>query len=198
MSLGNDFVPLDDEQLTGHESKLDLWMLSKVIAATENVNNSIANYDFLQATSACYNVFLYEFCDIYLEQIKSVLTTEDEKIKNAAKQTLYTCMENNLRLLHPFMPYLTEELYQRLPRRSKKQVPSICVEVYPEVNKFSWKRDLEIEKEMETVQEIIHKIRSTRNDLNLNKQKADLGLKYDLNKLNLQPYYTTIQVNDLE
>lgn len=194
MSLGNEFAPLDTERLTGHESKIDLWILGKVIAATEQLNKAFRNYDFAQGTTAVYSLWLYEFCDVYLENIKFALATGDEQSKAATRQTLYTCIENNLRLLHPFMPYLTEELYQRLPRRAKHQVPSICVDRYPDENRFSFKRDPVIEKEMDLVQDIIHKIRSSRTDLKLNKQKANLSLKYDMNKVNLQPYHNTIQV----
>lgn len=194
-SLGDDFVPLDTERLTGNESKIDLWMLSKIVVAAEKINQTIKEYDFLQATTACYHVWLYEFCDVYLEQIKSALKTDDEKSIDAAKQTLYTCIDNILRLLHPFMPFITEELYQRLPRRAKQQAPSICVDRYPDVEKFSWKRNLEVEKEMDLVNTIVHKVRSTRSDLKLNKEKAELSLKYDLSKLNLEPYYNVIQVS---
>lgn len=197
MSLGDGFVPLDTERLTGHESRLDRWMLSKVIAATEHVNRSIEIYDFLQATTGCYNVWLYEFCDVYLEHIKAALATGDEQSKEATRQTLYTCIENNLRLLHPFMPFLSEELWQRLPRRAKNPVPSLCVERYPDASKFAWKRDEALEKEMDDVMEVVRKIRKARTDLNLNKQKADLSLKYDLRKLNLEPYYMTMQVGGL-
>ena len=197
MSLGDDFKPLDTERLTGNESKIDLWILSKIIVAAEQVNNTIAKYDFLQATTAVYHLWQYEFCDIYLEHLKSVLAIGDEQAKNAAKQTLYTCIDNNLRLLHPFMPFLTEELYQRLPRRGQYQVPSICVDRYPDVNKFTFKRDSIAEKEMSIVQDLVRRIRSIRSDLGLNKTKAELSLKYDLNKIDLQPYYNTIQVSIL-
>ena len=199
MSLGEGFVPLDTERLTGNESRLDRWMLSKVVTATEHVNRSIAAYDFVQATTGCYNVWLYEFCDVYLEHIKAVLATGDEASKDAVRQTLYTCIENNLRLLHPFMPFLSEELYQRLPKRASNQVSSICVERYPEVSKFAWTRDEVLEKEVDNlVMDWVRKIRKVRTDLNLNKQKANLGLKYNLRKFNLEPYYMTMQVSEIE
>ena len=54
-----------------------------------------------------------------------------EIIKNSARQTLYTCLDNGLRLLHPFMPFVTEELWQRLPRRPNDSTPSIMVSSYP-------------------------------------------------------------------
>lgn len=199
MSLGDGFVPLDTERLTGHESRLDRWMLSKVIVATEQVNKSIEAYDFLRATTGCYKVWLYEFCDVYLEHIKAALATGDEQSKETIRQTLYTCIENNLRLLHPFMPFLSEELWQRLPRRATNQVPSICVERYPDAAKFAWKRDEALEKEVDDVMmDVVRKIRKARTDLNLNKQKADLSLKYDPSKVNLEPYYMTMQVSGFE
>jgi len=68
---------------------------------------------------------------MFQESIKPILYGNDEGAKLAARATLYTCLDVALRLIHPFMPFLSEELYQRLPRRSERAPPSICVTSYP-------------------------------------------------------------------
>jgi len=75
---------------------------------------------------------LYELCDVYLEAMKPIMYGADAKLKHAAQETLYTCLDNGLRLLHPFMPFVTEELWQYLGRRaSEKDVKSIMISKFP-------------------------------------------------------------------
>lgn len=99
--------------------------------------------------------------------------------KSAAKHTLYTVLDVGLRLLSPFMPFLTEELYQRLPRKSCWEPPSICVTYYPELEDHSW-RDLGLEAEVELMQKVVHSIRSA-------KSENKLPTKTKLQGTNLQP-----------
>ncbi|KAJ1525183.1 hypothetical protein ONE63_010015 [Megalurothrips usitatus] len=160
----------------GNESPMDLWMLSRVTAAVESCNKAFETYEFPTATSACYHLWLYDLCDVYLEYLKPVFQSGDEKKKLAAQYTLHFTLHTGLRLLSPFMPFITEELFQRLPRCAD-EVPSICVAPYPEVEKYPW-RKIEIESEVEFMQKIIHLIRSARSDYSLlNKQKTEAFLK---------------------
>ena len=86
-------------------------------------------------------------------------------------------MDGALRLISPFMPFISEELYQRLPRKSDSDPPSIMVTKYPEVSEFPFK-NAEVESEVEFVQKIVSTVRSTRSDYNLpNKTKTDLYLR---------------------
>ena len=94
-----------------------------------------------------------------------------------ARNVLYTCLDGALRLISPFMPFISEELYQRLPRRSDMDPPSIMVTKYPEVSEFPFK-SVEVESQVEFVQKIVSTVRSTRSDYNLpNKTKTDLHLR---------------------
>lgn len=150
---------------------MDLWILSRLASTVEACNNGFAVYDFQTVTIALYNFWLYDLCDVYLECLKPVFQNGTETETVAARQTLFTCLDNGLRLISPFMPYISEELYQRLPRTFGP--PSICVAPYPDSESCPWKNE-NIEKEVEFIQKVAKTIRSARSDYNLpNKTKID-------------------------
>ncbi|XP_041081866.1 valine--tRNA ligase-like [Polyodon spathula] len=95
---------------------------------------------------------------------------------SVSRNTLYTCLDAGLRLLSPLMPFVSEELFQRLPRRSGQAPPSICVTPYPEPSEFCWRSE-ETDRNMEFTMCIIRTIRSLRADYNLTKTKADCYLQ---------------------
>uniref|UniRef100_A0A673IST2 Valine--tRNA ligase n=1 Tax=Sinocyclocheilus rhinocerous TaxID=307959 RepID=A0A673IST2_9TELE len=136
-TLGEGFVPW----LCGSESVSDRWILSRLSAAVALCDSGFQAYDFSTITTAIYNFWLYELCDVYLESVKPVLSrtdSEGQKQADICRQTLYTCLEVGLRLLSPLMPFVTEELFQRLPRRhAQDSPPSICVTPYPETSEVS-------------------------------------------------------------
>lgn len=107
-----------DTELSSSESvnQMDSWILSRLAAAIEACNQGFESYDFAAATSACYAFWLYDLCDVYLECLKPIFQSGSEAQQAAARRTLYVCLDYGLRLLSPFMPFITEELYQRLPR----------------------------------------------------------------------------------
>ncbi|XP_055949994.1 valine--tRNA ligase-like isoform X1 [Argiope bruennichi] len=179
MYLGSDFKPKAEFQLSGHESKMDLWILSRLSCAVEACNTGFETYDFPAATTACYAFWLYDLCDVYLESLKPVFLSGNELSIATAKEMLYTCLDLGLRLLSPFMPFVTEELFQRLPRRQSDSVISITIAQYPVPEKYSWKNN-DLEKAVSFALNIIHKVRSLRSDYNLAKnEKLDLFLKCD-------------------
>uniref|UniRef100_A0A1B0D104 Valine--tRNA ligase n=1 Tax=Phlebotomus papatasi TaxID=29031 RepID=A0A1B0D104_PHLPP len=165
------FEPI--QKLTGEEGNMDLWILSRLATTIDSCNNSFESYEFAAATNACYNFWLYELCDIYLESVKPIFASGTEMAKHNAQKTLYTCLEYGLKLISPFMPFISEELFQRLPRADSK-VPSICVAPYPEVQDSPWKNEV-IEKEFELMNKTAKIIRSARSDYNLpNKTKTEI------------------------
>ncbi|KAG8552851.1 hypothetical protein GDO81_003110 [Engystomops pustulosus] len=174
--LGDTYTPPPSSLPCGQESLVDLWILSRLSLAVDLCGTGFQNYDFPGITTAVYNFWLYDLCDVYLECLKPVFSGIDEIAIAVARNTLYTCLDTGLRLLSPFMPFLTEELYQRLPRRFSETFPSIAVTPYPEASQFHW-RDEEIEKKMELVLLIVKSIRSLRADYNLTKTKADCYVK---------------------
>ncbi|KAG2468866.1 SYVC ligase, partial [Polypterus senegalus] len=112
----------------------------------------------------------------FQECLKPVFNSNDARAILISRNTLYTCLDGGLRLLSPFMPFVTEELFQRLPRRSEQTPPSICVTTYPDSAEFSWRND-DIDRNMEFIMTVIKTIRSLRADYNLTKTKADCYLQ---------------------
>ncbi|CAF4933727.1 unnamed protein product [Pieris macdunnoughi] len=156
-------------------SMVDKWMMSRLSNAVNKTNEGFQNYDFPAATTACYNLWLYDLCDVYLEYLKPVFAQGSESEQEAARRTLYTVLEYGLKLLSPFMPFVTEELYQRLPR-ADASCPSICVAAYPIASDTPW-QSKNLESDVENVMKIVHAIRSTRSEYNIpNKTKTDVYL----------------------
>lgn len=146
--------------------------MSKLAATIETVNKGFESYEFATATNAIYHFWLYELCDVYLECLKPVFYAGADDEKASARRTLYTCLDYGLRLLSPFMPFITEELFQRLPGANLK-FPSICVASFPELETSPWKNE-GIEKEMDFIQKTAKIIRSARSDYNIpNKSKTE-------------------------
>ncbi|XP_051899717.1 valine--tRNA ligase [Pristis pectinata] len=174
--LGQDFSPEGIAQRSSQESLIDRWILSRLSHAVESCDRGFKQYDFPGITTAVYNFWLYELCDVYLECLKPVFAGTDENASRVARNTLYTCLDVALRLLSPFMPFITEELYQRLPRRLAQDPPSITVTSYPEYEEYNW-RDEELDRNAEFALSIVRTVRSLRADYNLTKTRADCYLK---------------------
>jgi len=163
MYFGEDFSFPGSLNLAQPLAWEDRWILSKLSACAEKTNAAMKAYEFANATTATYNFFLYELCDVYLELLKARLQCE-ETVENAldrktAREVLYICLDWSLRLMHPLLPYLTEELYQRLPH-SPNKYESITIASYP-MHVIAWTNDA-IEEEFEVVNEIAKKIRSQK------------------------------------
>lgn len=175
MYLGSEFKP--SSAATVERSPIDKWILSRLAAACASAQKGFSEYEFPNVTTACYSFWLYDLCDVYLESLKPVFQSGSEPAKLAASQTLYTCLEAGIRLLHPFMPFITEELWQRLPRK-ENDPKSICVAEYPLEKSIPEGRNEQLEKEVSCVIDIIHKVRSMRSDYNLTRaQRAELFIK---------------------
>lgn len=149
--LGNlpaDFQPQAKGGKTGKESLPERWILHKLNAAARDVNKAIAAREFSKATQAVHGYWLYELCDVYIENSKAIIRDGTAEEKQSAIDTLYTALEGALTMIHPFMPFLTEELWQRLPRRPNDATKSIVVAAYPEydaaLEDFKSERDYEL------------------------------------------------------
>jgi len=154
---------------------MDRWILSRLAFAATCCNEGFESYNFPKVTTALYNFWLYELCDVYLEYLKPLFASASPEVVATAKAVLYTCLDSGLKLISPLMPYISEELYQRLPKVTGAAVKSICVLDYPKDLTY---RDETIEKQIEFVQKISGIVRSTRADYNLpNKTKTDLYIR---------------------
>jgi valyl-tRNA synthetase len=162
MNLGDDFKYEGISAVT-ELGTADKWILHRLNETVKDVNQRMENYDFGGAGNAMYEFLWNEYCDWYIELAKMPLNGEDEAAKKTAQNMLVYVLDNALRLLHPFMPYLTEEIWQHLP--SSAEGASIMVAAYPEATD-AWQNE-EAEKEMNLFIEIIRSIRNTRAEMNV-------------------------------
>jgi valyl-tRNA synthetase len=147
----------------------DKWILSRLNACAEKCGQAFEKYEFANATTATYDFFLKEFCDRYLELLKPRFysdgkeeTPEVKEDRQVAREVLYVCLDWSLRLMHPLLPYLTEELYQRLPP-SPNKYESICVASYP-LGVIGWVNEA-LESEMVVAEEVAKQFRSQKTSL---------------------------------
>lgn len=125
------FVPAKTKTLQGKESLAELWVLSKMNTATKEINEALEGREFMKAAKNVHQYILENLCDVYIENSKGIIQDGTKEQAESALQTLYTTLETALLLMHPFMPFVTEELWQRLPRRPEDKTPSIMLARYP-------------------------------------------------------------------
>ncbi|KIM30663.1 hypothetical protein M408DRAFT_328197 [Serendipita vermifera MAFF 305830] len=128
LKLDEEFDPPASIKRNGKETLVERWAYHKLNEATTELNKALTERNFMAATNAAYSFWLYELCDVYIEVAKAL--TDDPATRKSAQDTLYNCLDHGLRLLHPMMPFVTEELWQRLPRR-QGDPSSIMVANFP-------------------------------------------------------------------
>ena len=138
----------------------DKWILSKVNRLAKDVTDNMENYDLGVAVSKIYDFIWEEFCDWYIEMVKPRLYSDDDSTKSAAIWTLKTVLINSLKLLHPYMPFITEEIFCNLSDEE-----SIMISSWPEF-KTEWDFAKE-ENAIETIKEAVRGIRNTRAGMNV-------------------------------
>lgn len=126
------FAPAARHAASPDASPADLWILRQFDDAVRAVTAALDARDFSSATRAAFHYFRDALCDVYIEYSKKTLRDGSDAAKEVTRQTLYTCLEGGLLLLHPFMPFLTEELWQRLPRRAGDTTESVVIAAWPE------------------------------------------------------------------
>ncbi|USW54204.1 Putative aminoacyl-tRNA synthetase, class I, valine-tRNA ligase [Septoria linicola] len=161
-NLPTDFTPKGQDGKTGKESLPESWILHKLTIASRDVNNALEAREFSKATQALHGYWLYDLCDVYIENSKGIIRDGTPEEQQSARETLYTALEGGLRLMHPIMPFLTEELWQRLPRRPEDKTPSIVVASYPQYD--SALDDAKSERDYELVLGCSRGIRSLLNE----------------------------------
>lgn len=116
-NLGFEFQFSKDGLMTAihRGAAIDLWILSRLNETCKGVNDAFDTYRIGDAVHISYKFWMSELCAVYLEGIKPIMKGNDGNSKLASQMVLYECLNAGLRLLHPFMPYVTEELFQRLP-----------------------------------------------------------------------------------
>ena len=147
---------MDLTQLTG----ADKWILSKVNTLAQDVTANMDKFELGIAVQKLYDFIWEEFCDWYIEMVKPRLYNEEDQTKAAALWTLKTVLTNALKLLHPYMPFITEEIYRNLTGEE-----SIMISAWPEF-KEEWSFQKE-EAEVELIKEAVRSIRNVRSSMNV-------------------------------
>jgi len=149
-----DAGPIERENLR----TVERWILSRLNAVTSEVNRQLSLFRFDEASNALYKFFWHEFCDWYIEMAKPVLLGKHgtDQERRVAKRVLLEVLDRSLRLLHPFMPFVTEEIWQKLGGVE----PSIMIAPYPVSEEVL--EDPDAERMMDAVRAIITTVRNVR------------------------------------
>ena len=156
---------LESEEIPNNLAYEDKWILSKLNTVIKEVTNNIENYDLGVALQKIYDFTWNEFCDWYIEMVKPRLYEENSNNKDAALWTLNKALINTLKLLHPIMPFMTEEIFMNLYHNEE----SIMISKWPEYAE-TWNFEKE-EKAVEELKEIIVGIRNLRTTQNIHPSK---------------------------
>lgn len=148
---------IDLSKLTG----ADKWILSKVNTLAKDVTDNMDKYELGIAVQKVYDFIWEEFCDWYIEMVKPRLYNDDDTTKSAALWTLKTVLTNALKLLHPYMPFITEEIFCTLQSEDE----SIMISEWP-VFTEEW-NFTEEERSVETIKEAVRTIRNVRTGMNV-------------------------------
>lgn len=154
LMMNLDDYTVDDLRLGGKQSVADRWILSRLNTTVRMVTKHLDDYDFGEAGRKLYGFIWDDFCDWYIEMAKIVLYGDREEEKMTTKSVLVHVLDHVLRLLHPFMPFVTEEIWQHLPHVDN----SIMLANWPEAEE-----KLEIATDdMQLLQNIIKSVRNLR------------------------------------
>jgi valyl-tRNA synthetase len=152
-------------------SVADQWIISRLQRAEQSVINALENYRLDQAAQTIYEFVWNEYCDWYLELTKPVLNGDSSPAAKAGtRRTLLRVLETMLRLMHPIMPYITEEIWQRVKGLVGKSGESIMLEAYPQPD--SSKINTQAEADVEWLKGVIAGIRNIRGEMNISPSKA--------------------------
>ena len=181
---------IEEVDLSKHTDKLKLpekWILAGLNTLSKKLSEGLDKYKFAETASALYDFFWHDFCDWYIEMSKIELLKEDSQYKNLVKNVLLKVLKESLIMLHPVIPFVTEEVYQNLPMNGKKD--SIMLEEWPEYSeKFAFAAE-EL-SEMDDMMSLIYRIRQLRGDLEISPadkvqayvsmeaKRADLTVKF--------------------
>jgi valyl-tRNA synthetase len=164
MNIQGEEFCLKEEELT----LADRWIRSRLVGIIEELNDALENYKFYEAANKIYHFIWHEFCDWYIELVKPSLKQGNK----TSEAVLVDTLDQILRLLHPFMPFITEEIWHHIPSSGQ----SLVVTPFPQARKEL--KDEEADREMKFLQEAIVGIRTIRAENRIPpKKKVDLYVK---------------------
>jgi valyl-tRNA synthetase len=149
---------------------VDQWLYTRLASTVELVNDALTNYRFHEAAQGVYQFFWGDFCDWYIEWIKPELQSADREQSTIAWKNLFAAFDDALRLLHPFMPFLTEELWHQLPQNAGSK--SIALETFPTARK-EWAQGKIVDAVdiFTQIQDVISALRNIRAEMRLDAKK---------------------------
>lgn len=153
-------LKFEEIDLSGEKSVADKWILTRLNETIETVTKLADKYEFGEVGRVLYNFIWDDFCDWYIEMAKLPLYGNEEAAKKTTRSILAYVLDNTMRLLHPFMPFITEEIWQNLPHEGE----SITTAAWPTVNEAL--SDPEASEEMKLLVEIIRSVRNIRAEVN--------------------------------
>jgi valyl-tRNA synthetase len=143
------------------------WIFSRLAATAAEVSKALDEFRFHEACQTIYHFFWGDFCDWYIEWVKPQLSSTDHELAVAAWRNIFAVLDAALRMLHPAMPFLTEELWHKLPQPECAR--SIALDKFPEARK-EW-RDAAAEADMALIQEIIVAARNIRAEMKIDQKR---------------------------
>jgi valyl-tRNA synthetase len=161
--INSETIKVDDNLKDAHIDFADEWIISRFNETLTDFNNAMDSFEINNATKIIYSFVWNDFCDWYVEMIKNRLYGDNEEIKSAVLSRALSIFENMLKMVHPFMPFVTEEIYQLMKER--KEGESISTSEFQEVKKELIKP--QADKDMEVVKNIVTAIRNIRGEMNI-------------------------------
>ncbi len=174
--MNRDQLTTDPDQLTITSSKSsedlsDQWILSRFGSTVQEVTAAMENFKVNDAVKLLYDFLWKDFCDWYVEFVKNRMQeTSDVHLKRLIINRALKIYEETLKLLHPFMPYVTEEIFQHLSERKKDE--TIMRTLMPQIPQITSQIDPEAEKQMEFLQNVIVAVRQIRSEMNIPMSKT--------------------------
>lgn len=154
---GRNLIEISEKDYTG----ADKWILHRLNETIKSVTKAFEAYRFDDMTHACYDFFWNDFCDWYVESSKLELYSDNDGTKDKAVTMLVSILEESLRLLHPFLSFITEEIYQKLPLEKGALIVADYPIVLPE------RENTVIEAAFESLKEFVQSVRTLRSEFNL-------------------------------
>lgn len=188
-------IPLDSNLMNEHLDFADKWIISRFQNTLRQIEESLDKFEINNTIKIIYSYVWNDFCDWYVEMAKSRLYSDNDEVKSAVLTRALALFEEMLKIVHPFMPYITEEIWHLLSER--KDGESISTSSFPEFNPQLV--NTPAEEEMESVREIVTAIRNIRGEMNIPPSKTvDLYLKTDAVSDDQKVYIKRLgKVNDI-
>ena len=158
MNVGD--LTADQVDISGEKTLADKWILTRLNQTIGKVTELFEKFEFGEAGRLLYRFIWDDFCDWYIEMSKETLAGDDEAAKLTTRSILVYVLDNTLRLLHPIMPFVTEEIWQSVPHVGESLVVATYPTVHPE------QMDEKAAEEMEFLMDFIRSVRTVRNEMN--------------------------------